>query len=79
MDIVERISVEFTSDEREAFGKVAELLEELCDCGDGSGNCEGCPIESQCRKRYGNPLYEVLYDILSLEEDGELSSERNLV
>ena len=79
MDIVKRISVEFTSDEREAFGKVAELLEEICNCGDGAGECQGCTLESHCRKRYGGPLYEVLYDILSLEEDGELSSERNLV
>ena len=79
MEIVKRISVEFEPEEREAFGKVAELLEEICNCGDGTGECQGCPLETHCRKRYGDPLYEVLYDILSLEEDGELGSERNLV
>lgn len=79
MEIIKSINVKFEPEEREAFGKVAELLEELCNCGDGTGECQGCPIESQCRKRYGDPLYEVLYDILSLEEDGVLNSERNLV
>lgn len=79
MDIIKRISVEFASEERQAIGKVAELLEELCNCGDGTGECQGCPIESQCRKRYGTPLYEVLYDILAQEESGDLGSDSRLV
>ena len=79
MDIIKSINVKFEPEEREAFGKIAELLEELCNFGGGSGECHGCPLESHCRKRYGTPLYEVLYDILSLEEDGELGCESRLV
>jgi hypothetical protein len=79
MEIVKSISVEFASEEREAIGKVAELLEEICNCGDGSGECQGCPLETHCRKRCGTPLYEVLYDILTLEEDGDLGCDSRLV
>lgn len=79
MEIIKRISVEFTSEERQAFGKVVELLEELCHCGDGSGECQGCPLEPHCRQRTGTPLYEILYAILALEEDGDLGSECDLV
>ena len=79
MEVIKSINVEFASEEREAIGKVAELLEEICNCGDGSGECQGCPLESHCRKRCGAPLCEVLYDILSLEEDGELGSNSRLV
>ena len=79
MEIIKSINVEFETEERQAIGKVAELLEELCDCGDGSGNCQGCPLESHCRQRTGTPLYEVLYDILTLEEDGNLGCESRVV
>ena len=79
MKIIKSISVEFENEERDAIGKVAELLEELCNCGDGNGECQGCPLECHCRQRSTAPLYEVLYDILSLEEDGNLGCDSRLV
>ena len=79
MKIIKSVNVAFDPEEREVIEKVAELFEMVCDCGDGSGECQGCPLESHCRQRCGTPLYEVLYDILAQEECGDLGYERNLV
>ena len=76
MEVIKSINVKFDPEEREAIERVAGLFEMLCDSSD---ECQGCLIESHCRQRCGTPLYEVLYDILSLEEDGELGCESRLV
>ena len=79
MKIIKSVSVEFAPEEREVIDKVAGLFEELCNCGNGDGECRGCPLESHCRQRCGTPLYEVLYDILAQEESGDLGSDSRLV
>ena len=79
MKIIKNISVEFDPEEREVIDKVAGLFEELCKHGNGDGECRGCPLWSHCRQRCGTPLYDVLYDILALEECGDLGCDSRLV